>query len=69
MERMFEMADGCKIMCAGRGKTKKEIIELQKEEWTQKHGGICGIVELTEPRAIFFAQKFGIIKELHRGAN
>ena len=55
MVKFYEMGDGTKIAEAGRGTTKKRIVKLQTETWAQKHDGICGIVTLTEPRAIYFA--------------
>jgi len=57
MTRFFEMGNGNLIECAGRGKTEKEIEELQQEEWVKKQGGITWISKYTSPRAIYFAQK------------
>ena len=57
MAKFYTMGNGRYIAEAGRGTCKTAILKLQKEEWARKQGGICNVVELTEPRAIFFAQK------------
>ena len=55
--KFYAMGNGNMIAEAGRGITRRKIEELQKTEWARKQGGICNIVEYTEPRAIFFAQQ------------
>jgi len=55
--KFYLMGNGNYIAEAGRGTTPKFIRELQQQEWARKQGGICRIVELTEPRAIYFAQR------------
>ena len=54
--KFYEMGNGNLIAEANRGTTKKAIIKLQKTEWAKKQGGICGIREITEPRAIYFTK-------------
>ena len=51
------MGNGNYIAEAHRGITPKAIERLQQQEWARKQGGICRIIELTEPRAIYFAHK------------
>ena len=53
--KFYLMGTGRYIAEAGRGTTKKAIIALQELSWAKKQGGICEVVKLTEPRAIFFA--------------
>ena len=53
----YEMGTGRLIAEAGRGITNKAIRKLQETDWAKKQGGICRILEYTEPRAIFFAEK------------
>lgn len=53
--KFYEMGNGNLIAEAGRGVDKKSIRRLQENEWARKQGGICGIRELTESRAIWFA--------------
>lgn len=55
MAKFYEMGDGTKIAEAGRGARKKEIIRLQGQFWAKKHGGICGVVDLAESHAIYYA--------------
>jgi len=55
--KFYEMGDGGYIAVAGRGTTKKTILKLQEQEWARKRGGICRIVEYTEPHAIWFAER------------
>lgn len=55
--KFYLMADGYQIAEAGRGTTKNKLKKLQESWWAKKHGGICGITEHTEPRAIYFAQQ------------
>ena len=55
--KFYEMGNGILIAEAGRGVTPTAIINLQKNEWARKQGGICAIREITEPRAIYFATK------------
>ena len=55
MAKFYQMADGTKIAEANRGANKKNIKKLQKQFWAKKHGGICGVVNLTEPQAIYYA--------------
>jgi len=57
MVAFYEMGNGNLIAEAGRGTKKKDIIKLQQKQWAMKQGGICGIRQLTEPRAIYFAMK------------
>ena len=57
MPQYYEMGDGRKIAVAGRGTTRKAIRQLQETSWAKKHGGICGIVEITEEHAIWFAER------------
>ena len=57
MNKFYEMGNGNMIAEAGRGTNKKAIIKLQKNEWARKQGGICAIIEITEPRAIYFVNK------------
>lgn len=57
MVKFYEMGNGKFIAEAGRGTTPKKIRELQKEEWTRKNGGICRIVDYTEPHALFLAME------------
>ena len=64
MVLFYEMANGTFIVEAGRGITKQAIKKFQKEEWARKRGGICRIVEFTEPRAIFFAENPELNKPL-----
>lgn len=54
--KFYLMGNGNLIAEANRGTTKKAILKLQEAEWARKQGGICQIVEYTEPRAIYFAQ-------------
>jgi hypothetical protein len=56
-KKFYLMDNGNLIEEAGRGITKKAINALQQTEWAKKQGGICNIVEYTEPRAIHFARK------------
>ena len=51
------MGNSVLIAEAGRGITKKKITELQETGWARQQGGICGVKELTEARAIYFAQR------------
>ena len=53
--KFYQMGDGSFVDVAYRSVKPKEISKLQNQEWAQKRGGICGVVEYTEPRAIFFA--------------
>lgn len=55
--KFYVFADGTLIDVADRGTSKKAIIELQKQEWVRKHGGIVGVREYTEPHAVFFATR------------
>ncbi len=55
MVKFYEMGNGRFIAEAGRGTKRKDIIKLQEEEWARKQGGICRIVDYTEPHAIYFA--------------
>lgn len=55
--KFYLMGNGRYIVEANRGTNKKAIVELQKQEWTRRQGGICKIVELTDDRAIYFAIK------------
>ncbi len=57
MVKFYEMGNGNLIAIGGRGTKVKDIINLQQQPWAMKQGGICGIRELTEPRAIYFATK------------
>lgn len=61
MAEFYEMGNGNLIAVAGRGTKKKHIIKLQQKQWVMKQGGICGIRQLTEPRAIYFATKHRFI--------
>jgi len=54
--KFYALADDTLIEVAGRGTSKKAIIELQKQQWVRKHGGIVKVVEYTEPHAVFFAR-------------
>ena len=55
--KFYLMGNGNLIAEAHRGTTKKAIIKLQQEQWAMRQGGICRIVEYTEPRAIYFAMR------------
>jgi len=55
--KFYEMGNGNLIAEANRGTTKKKIIALQETDWARRQGGICGIRDITEPRAIYFAQR------------
>ena len=55
MAKFYEMGDGTKIAEAGRGARKKDIKRLQETFWAKKHGGICGLTNLTSPHAIYYA--------------
>jgi len=53
--KFYQMGNGNLIPVANRGTDKKDIVKLQEYEWARKQGGICGIIEYSEPRAIYFA--------------
>ena len=55
--KFYLMGNGRYISEANRGTSMKKIKQLQKQEWASKQGGICGVVELTSNRAIYFALK------------
>jgi hypothetical protein len=60
--KFYQMGNGKLIDAAGRptdlnSRAFKKMIDEQ--EWTQRNGGICGIVEYTEPHAIYFASMTG----------
>lgn len=54
----YKMGNGKLIPVAYRGISRKQIKQLQKEEWARSQGGICGVISYTEPHAIYFAQNF-----------
>ena len=53
--KFYLMGNGNLIAEANRGVTRKAITKLQEQDWVKKQGGICNIIDYTEPRAIFFA--------------
>jgi len=53
--KFYLMGNGRLIAEAGRGTTRKAILELQEKKWVKQQGGICKILEYTEDRAIFSA--------------
>lgn len=55
--KFYAMGNGNLIAVVKRDTTKKAISDLQQTDWAKRQGGICNIVEYTEPRAIYFAQK------------
>ncbi len=54
----YKMGNGKLISVAHRGTNRKQIKQLQNEEWAKSQGGICGVISYTEPHAAYFAQKF-----------
>lgn len=55
MVKFYRMGNGNLIAEGGRGTTRKVIRGLQEREWARRQGGICEIVDYTEPHAVFFA--------------
>lgn len=53
----YKMGNGKLIPVANRGTGRREIKALQNEEWARRQGGICAVINYTEPRAIYFATK------------
>ena len=52
----YRMGNDNFVSAGLRGTTVRAIKKLQSQEWARKQGGICEVVKLTEPRAIYFAQ-------------
>ncbi len=53
----YKMGNGNLIPVANRGTSRRKIMSLQNEEWVRSQGGICTVINYTEPRAIYFATK------------
>jgi hypothetical protein len=53
----YKMGNGKLIPVAHRGTSRREIKKLQNEEWAISQGGICAVITLTEPHAIYFAMR------------
>ncbi len=54
--KFFEMGNGNLLDVTNRRIAIKDILKYQETDWAKKQGGICGVRELTEDRAIFFAK-------------
>jgi len=53
----YLMGNGRLIPTAHRGTSRREIVQLQKQEWARTQGGICLVISYTEPHATYFALK------------
>ena len=49
-----KMGNGRLIAIANREISRKEVNNLQKEEWVRSQGGICAVITYTAPHAIYF---------------
>ena len=49
-----KMGNGRLIAIPNREISRKEVNNLQKEEWVRSHGGICAVITYTAPHAIYF---------------
>ena len=55
----YKMGNGSLVPVANRGISRREIKRLQEKDWARNQGGICMVISLTEPHAIYFALKEG----------